>query len=213
MFIALSVLLGLALVGFLYYLWEFGKWEEKIELFSNYQKALVKFHENIVKDKGIDFESKTYLLKNALRISLDSPIKIGEYNPVLNMTTEFVGKINDIVTLNCHDFTETCELFSNVLIQNAGYFEERTQKIQSEIKNPFFLYFLVRKGLFFFLNEIPIVNLIPIGFKDFLTKIFAMIVIINTISSVWLKKEFIYQSIIKLFESIIKPILTWISTL
>ena len=111
-----------------------------------------------------------------------------------------MGIINDIVTLKGYDFTETCQDFDNMLIQNIGAFKDRFQKTQSKIINPIYL---PKNGVSLIFNRIPIVNLTPTKFKDFLSNLLVLMTIVDTLSSLFIKKS--------LLLSIIRQIITWIS--
>ena len=77
---------------------------------------------NAMAGKDIDPKLNHYLLENALKITLDSIIYIRKDYPIWRTSTGIMGIINDIVTLKGYDFTETCQDFDNMLIQNIGAF-------------------------------------------------------------------------------------------
>lgn len=194
------ILLSLAVLGLCNYLKALYGWRAKIEMFSNYRGVLVEFHNKVKEGKGIDPELSDYLLENALKINLDSIVHIRNVQPMLGISTGIINVINDIVMLQCYNLTETCRNFDNMLIQNIGAFKEAHQKTLSKIINPISL---VKNGVYLIFNIIPIVNLTPRKIKDFLSNLFAFVVIVNTLSSLFLKKE--------LLLSTIRQIITWIS--
>ena len=87
-----------------------------------------------------------------------------------------------------------------MLIQNIGAFKDRFQKARSQIINPIYL---VKNGVSFTFNIIPIVNLIPRKIKDFLSNLFVFVSIVDILSSLFIKKQ--------LLLGIIRQIVTWIS--
>ena len=194
------ILLGFALLGFCNYLNKLRTWRAKINMFSNYREVLVEFHNNAMAGKDIDPKLNHYLLENALKITLDSIIYIRKDDPIRRTSTGIMDIINDIVTLKGYDFTETCQDFDNMLIQNIGAFKDRFQKARSQIINPIYL---VKNGVSLTFNIIPIVNLIPTKIKDFLSNLFVFMSIVDTLSSLLIKKS--------LLLSIIRQIITRIS--
>ena len=186
------VLLGFAILGFCDCLKKLYTWRSKIEMFSNYKERLVEFHNKVGEGKGIDSELSTYLLENSLKINSDSIIYIRTSDPVRGISTGFVHDINDIVTLNCYDFTETCQNFVNLLIQNIGAFKDIYQKVRSKTFNPIYL---VKNGVSFIFNSIPIVNLMPTNLKNILIKIFLFLSVIEILLSLFSKKLLIEQII------------------
>ena len=192
------VLLGFAVLGFCDYLKKLYTWGTKIEVFRDYRGSLVAFHNNAVKNNNIDHELSDYLLENALRINLDSIITIRQNYPMLGTSTGIMDIINDIVTLKCYDFTGTCRDFQNMLTSNIGFFENTSQEIRSKIINPIHL---VKNGISFIFNSLPIVKLIPTKIKRFLTTLVAGIYIVETLLSLLSHK------------SLIEQIIEWISEL
>ena len=172
-------------------------------MFSNYRNVLVEFHNSVKEGKDIDPKLSDYLLENALKINLDSIIRIRKNHPMLGISTGIMDEINDIVTLKCYDFTETCQNFDNMLTQNIGAFKERHQKTLSKIINPISPIYFLKNGVSIILNIIPIVNLFPRKIKDFLSNLFVFMSIVNTVLSLFLKKSFLL--------SIIRQIITWVS--
>ena len=161
-------------------------------MFTNYKERLVIFHNNAVENNNIDHESGDYLLENAVKIFMDSIVYIKKYNPISGLTTGFMDEINDIVTFNCYDFTETCRKNINSLTMTIGFLENTTQEIRSKIINPIHL---VKNGVSLIFNNIPIVNLIPTKFKDFLCNLFVFISIVETLLSLFSQKPLIEQII------------------
>ena len=186
------VLLVFVILGFCDYLRELYTWGSKIEMFRDYKQRLVIFHNNAVENDNIDHESGDYLLENALKIFKNSMVHYKKYHPVTGLTTGFMDEINDIVTLNCDDFTETCRANINSLTMTIGFLENTTQEIRSKIINPIHL---VKKGVSVIFNNIPIVNLIPTKFKDFLCNLFVLISIVETLLSLFSQKLLIEQII------------------
>ena len=80
-----------------------------------------------------------------------------------------------------------------------GYFKDVFQKTCSKIINPIYL---VKNGVSFILNSIPIVNLIPTKFKNFLSNLFVVISTVETLLSLFAQKS--------LLLSIVKQIIVWI---
>ena len=186
------VLLGFAILGFCDCLRELYTWVSKIEMFRDYKQRLVIFHNNAVENNNFDHESGDYLLENALKIYMDSMVHYKIYHPITGLTTGFMDEINDIVTFNCDDFTETCRANINSLTMTIGFLENTTQEIRSKIINPIHL---VKKGVSLIFNSIPIVNLIPTKFKDFLCNLFVFISIVETLLSLFSQKLLIEQII------------------
>ena len=186
------VLLVFVILGFCDDLRELYTWGSKIEMFRDYKQRLVIFHNNAVENDNIDHESGDYLLENALKIFKNSMVHYKKYHPVTGLTTGFMDEINDIVTLNCDDFTETCRANINSLTMTIGFLENTTQEIRSKIINPIHL---VKKGVSVIFNNIPIVNLIPTKFKDFLCNLFVLISIVETLLSLFSQKLLIEQII------------------
>ena len=193
-------LLGFAILGLYDCLKKLYTGQKKIEMFRDYRASLVAFHNNAVENNNIDHQLSDYLLENAMKIYMDSIVYIKKYHPISGLTTGFMDEINDIVTLNCYDFTKTCRDFQNMLTNNIGFLENTTQEIRSKIINPIHL---VKNGVSVIFNNIPIVNLIPTKFKDFLSNLFAFISIIETLLSLLSQKSLIL--------SIIGQIKKWIS--
>ena len=194
------VLLGFAILGLYDCLKKLYTWHEKIKIFSNYRERLVEFHNNVIENNNIDPELSIYLSENALKISSDSISTIRTIHPMWRISTGITHLINDIVTLNCDDFTETCQNFDNMLIQNIGAFKDVSQKVRSKTFNPIYL---VKNGVSIIFNSIPIVNLVPTKIKHFLSNLFVFMSIVDTLSSLLLKKS--------LLLSIMRQIITWIS--
>ena len=194
------VLLGFAVLGFCDYLKKLYTLGTKIEMFRDYRRGLVAFHNSTVENNNIDHELSDYLLENAMKIYMDSIVYIQKYHPISGLTTGFMDEINDIVTLNCYDFTKACRDFQNMLTNNIGFLENTTQEIRSKIINPIHL---VTNGVSLIFNSIPIVNLIPTKLKDFFSKIFVFISIVETLLSLFSQKS--------LLQSIIRQITEWIS--
>ena len=117
---------------------------------------------------------------------------------MLGISTGIMDIINDIVTLDCHDFTGTCRDFQNMLTNNIGFFENTSQEIRSKIINPIHL---VKNGVFLIFNSLPIVKLIPTKIKRFLTTLVAGIYLVETLLSLLSHK------------SLIEQIIEWISQL
>ena len=186
------VLLVFAILGFCDCLRELYTWVSKIEMFMNYKERLVIFHNNAVENNNFDHESGDYLLENALKIYMDSMVHYKIYHPITGLTTGFMDEINDIVTLNCDDLTKTCRENINSLTMTIGYLKNTTQEIRSKIINPIHL---VKKGVSLIFNSIPIVNLIPTKFKDFLCNLFVFISIVETLLSLFSQKLLIEQII------------------
>ena len=197
----LLILLGLAALGFCDYLKQLYTWNEKIEMFSNYVNRLVEFHSDTMAGKDIDPELPVYLLRNSVKITMDSIVYVKKYHPITGLTTGVMDEINDIVTFNCSPdyFTKRCETITNMLIMTIGFFENISQEIRSKIFNPIYL---LKNGVSVIFN-LPIVNLIPTKFKDFLSNLFAFISIVETLLSLFSQKSLIL--------SIIKQITEWIS--
>ena len=193
------VLLVFAILGFCAYLMELSNWGKKIELFSNYRQRLVEFHNNIRNGTGAPPELRDYLSENALRINLDSVVTLETIHPLLRISTGITQLINDIITGKTHDFTQSCQEFDNMLTQNIGFFKDRHQQIRSKLFNPIHL---VKGGVSLILNSIPIVNLIPTNLKDFLSKLFIGISIIETLLSLFSQKS--------LLLSLAQQIRSWI---
>ena len=194
------VLLGFAILGFCDCLKKLYTWGSKIEMFSDYRERLVEFHNNVKEGKDFNHELSYYLLENALKINLDSIIHIRKNHPMLGISTGIMNEINDIVTLKCYNFTEACQDFDNMLIQNIGAFKKAHQETRSKIINPIHL---VKNGVFLIFNSIPIVNLIPTNLKNLLIKIFLFISVVETLLSLFAQKS--------LLLSIIRQITEWIS--
>lgn len=191
------VLLGFAVLGFCDCLKKLHTWGSKIEMFSDYRERLVEFHNNVKESKDFNPELSDYLLENALKINLDSIIRIRKNHPMLGISTGIMNEINDIVTLKCYNFTEDCRDFDNMLVQNIGAFKNKHQETQSKIINPIHL---VKNGVFFIFNNIPIVNLIPTNLKNLLIKIFLFISAIETLLSLFSQKLLIEQIIERISE-------------
>ena len=199
------VLLGFTILGFCDFLKKLYTYKTKIDIFSDYRKVLVEFYHNFQENGDVDLELSDYLLENALRINKDSIIQIRTSDPVIGdpvtgISTGVINVINDIVTLRCYDFTGTCQNLNNVLLQNIGAFKDIFQKTQFQIINPISL---VKNGVFFIFNNIPIVNLISTKLKNFLYKLFVVISIVETLLSLFSQKS--------LIQSIIRQITEWIS--
>lgn len=186
------VLLVFVILGFCDYLRELYTWGSKIEMFRDYKQRLVIFHNNAVENDNIDHESGDYLLENALKIFKNSMVHYKKYHPVTGLTTGFMDEINDIVTLNCYDLTKACRENINSLTMTIGYLKNTTQEIRSKIINPIHL---VKNGVSLIFNSIPIVNLIPTKFKDFLCNLFVFISIVETLLSLFSQKLLIEQII------------------
>ena len=186
------VLLGFAILGFCDCLRELYTWVSKIEMFRDYKKTLVVFHNNAVENNNIDHELSDYLLENALKISMDSMVHYKKYHPITGLTTGFMDEINDIVSFNCDDFTETCRANINSLTMTIGFLENTAQEIRSKIFHPIHL---VKNGVSVIFNNIPIVNLIPTKFKNFLCNLFVFISIVETLLSLFSQKLLIEQII------------------
>ena len=186
------VLLGFAILGFCNYLKKLYTYHAKIEMFSNYRDRLVGFHNDTMAGKDIEPEVPEYLLRNAVKIFMDSIVYIKKYHPISGLTTGVIDEINDIVTLNCYDLTETCRNKSNMLTMTIGCFENISQEIRSKIFNPIAL---VKNGASLIFNGIPIVNLIPTKVKDFLCNLFVFISIVETLLSLFSQKLLIEQII------------------
>ena len=165
-------------------------------MFSNYREVLVEFHNNVEGGKGVNPDLSYYLLENALKITSDSIIHIRKNHPMWGISTGIMDEINDIVTLKGYDFTGTCQDFESMLIQNIGAFKDRLQKTRSKIINPIDL---IKNGVSLIFNSIPIVKLIPTKFKNFLSNLFVVISIVETLLSLFTQM------------SIIRQIITWIS--
>ena len=152
--------------------------------------------------KNIDTEVCLYLLKNSIKIYMDSIIYIKKYHPITGLTTGLIDEIDDIVRLNYYldNFTERCQRIISMLIMTIGFFENISQEIRSKIFNPINL---VKNGVSFIFNSIPIVDLIPTKFKDFLSNLFAFISIVETLLSLVSQKSLIL--------SITRQITEWIS--
>ena len=198
----LLILLGLAVLGFCDYLKQLYTWGKKIEMFSNYANRLVEFRDDAMADKDIDTEVCLYLLKNSVKIYMDSIIYIKKYHPITGLTTGLIDEIDDIVRLNCspHNFAERCQRIISMLIMTIGFFENISQEIRSKIFNPIEI---LKNGVSLIFNGIPIVNLIPTNFKDFLSNLFAFISIVETLLSLFSQKSLIL--------SITRQITEWIS--
>ncbi|RKU26949.1 hypothetical protein C6497_12965 [Candidatus Poribacteria bacterium] len=182
------ILLGFAVLGFCDYLKKLYTWHAKVKLFSNYRERLVVFHNNVIEGEDIDIELSDFLSENAIKIHLDSIVKITMSHPIQRVSTGIVHLINDIVTRNCYDFTATCKDFENMLTQNIGTFKNMFQQILFKTFNPIDL---VKNGVTFILNIIPIINLIPTKIKGFLSTLFAAISIIETLLSLFSQKPLI----------------------
>lgn len=194
------VLLGFALLGFCNYFKTLYKCGLKIEFFNEYRNALVVFHNKYVEGNKFDHELSHYLLKNAVKIQIDSIVSITVVHPPFGISTEIVDIIKDIVSLKCHDFTGTCRDVGNMLSMNIGTFENMLDNTRSKIFNPIHL---VRNGISLILNMLPIVNLIPRKIKGFLSDLFIFITAVDTISSVVMKRQILLD--------FIRQIPTWIS--
>ena len=190
------VLLGFAILGFYDYLKKLYTWGTKIELFSNYREKLAIFHNNTINNEVINRELSDYLLENALKIKLDSIIQIRIDHPMWRVSTGMMTLINDIVTGDYYNFTETCRNFENMLTQNIGAFKNQLQETRSKIINPIRL---IKNGVFLIFDIIPIVNLFPKKIKGFLYNLFWGISIVETLLSLFTQM------------SIIRQIITWIS--
>ena len=185
------VLLGLALLGLCNYLKTLHALSGKIKMFSNYRNALAEFHNNAKEGKDIPTELSDYLLENAVKITLDSVVRMTTYEPILGISTGIVNTINNIVSGECHEFTRTCKNVDNMLTNSIGAFKDIKQKILSKIINPISPIHFLKNGVSIILNIIPIVNLTPRKIKDFLSNLFVFIGIVNTILSLYLKKSFL----------------------
>ena len=194
------VLLGFALLGFCNYFKTLYKYGLKIELFNEYRNALAAFHNKYVEDNKIDHESSHYLLKNAVKIEIDSIVSIKAVHPPFGISTGIVDILKDVVSLKSHNFTETCQDVGNMLSMNIGTFENMLDDTRSKIFNPIHL---VRNGISLILNMLPIVNLIPTKIKGFLSDLFIFITAVDTISSVVMKRQILLD--------FIRQIPTWIS--
>ena len=192
------VLSGFAVLGFCNYWKKLRTWGAKINMFSNYRSVLAEFHNNVMEGKDINPELSDYLLENAPKINLDSIIHISTRDP-LSISTGAVPVINDIVTFQCYDFTETCQTFQNMLTQNIGFFKDQCQVTRSKIINPIHL---VKNGVSLIFNSIPVVNLIPTKFKNFLFNLFIVISVVETLLSLFSLKS--------LLLSIGEQIMTWV---
>ena len=194
------VLLGFAVLGFCDCLKKLYTWSKKIDVFSNYRERLVAFHNNVRENNDFDSELSDYLLENALKINLNSIIRMNQNRQMLGISTGMMNIINDIVTRDCYDFTETCRNFHNVLTQNIGFFKDKFQETRSKIINPIYL---VKNGVSLIFNRIPIVNRLSIKFKDFFLNLFVLISVVETLLSLFSQKS--------LIQSIIRQITEWIS--
>ena len=121
--IATFVLLGFALLGFFNYFKTLYKYRLKIDFFYEYRKALVAFHKEYITNNNIDHEFRDYLLKNVVKIEIDSVVSIKEVHPLLRFSKGFVDIIKEIVSLNSHNFTKTCQDVDDLLSMNIGMFE------------------------------------------------------------------------------------------
>ena len=171
-------------------------------MFSDYRGVLAGFHNNVREGRGIDLELRDYLLENALKINLDSIIHIRIDHPMWRVSTGMLTLINEIVTGDCYNFTETCQNFDTMLVQNIGAFKNHFQETRSQIINPISL---VKNGVFLIFDIIPIVNLIPTRIKGFLFSLFAFISIVETLLSFLSQKSLLF--------SIIGQITAWVSPL
>ena len=197
--IATFVLLGFALLGFCNYFKTLDKYGLKIKFFNEYRNALVAFHDKYVEDNKFNHELSHYLLKNAVKIQIDSIVSITAVHPPFGISTEIVDIIKDIVSLKCHDFTGTCRDVGNMLSMNIGTFENILDDTRSKIFHPTHP---IKNGIFLILNMLPIVKLIPIKIKGFLSGLFIFITAVDTISSVVMKRQILLD--------FIRQIPTWI---
>ena len=185
------VLLGFAIFGLYDYFKKLYTWDKKIEMFCNYKEKLVEFHNNVIENDHIDIELRRYLLENALKIKLDSIILMRIDHPRWRISTELIGIINDIVSVE-YNFTETCRNFESMLTQNIGAFKNKYQETRSQIISPVSL---VKNGAFLILKIIPIVNRMPTNIKNLFIKIFLFISVIETLLSLFNQKLLIEQII------------------
>lgn len=193
-------MLGFSILGLYDCLKKLYTWRAKINMFSNYREKLVIFHNNVIEGKSIDTELSDYLSENAIKIQLDSISTITMIHPISRVSTGIVHLINDIVTRNCYDFTETCITFQNMLTQNIGIFKDVYKQTLRRTFNPIYL---IKNGVSLIFNIIPIINLIPTKIKSFLSILFAAISIVETLLSLFSQKPLIL--------TIIRKITEWIS--
>ena len=122
------VLLVFAILGFCDCLKKLYTSGSKIEMFTDYKGRLVIFHNNAVQNNNIDHELGDYLLENAMKIYLDSLIKIKIDHPRWGVSTGMIDLISEIVTGDCYNFTETCQKIENMLTLNIGYLKINLKK-------------------------------------------------------------------------------------
>ncbi len=196
----IATLLGFALLGFYNYFNTLGKHGLKIELFNEYRNALVAFYNKYVADNKIDGELRHYLLENVHEVYSYSGASISESNAYSNFSRDIQSEIINIVNFRCYNFTESCNNVESILIVCIGAFKKECQNIRSKIFNPIHL---VRNGISLILNMLPIVNRIPRKITGFLSDLFIFITVVDTISSVVMKKKFLLD--------LVRQIPTWIS--
>ena len=172
------VLLGFALLGFCNYFKTLYKYGLKIELFNEYRNALVAFHNKYVENNKIDHELRHYLLKNVVKIEIDSIVSIKAVHPPFGISTGIVDIIQDIVSFKSHNFSEACQDVGDMLSMNIGMFENILDDTRSKIFNPIHL---VRNGISLILNMLPIVKLVPTKIKGFLSDLFIFITVVDEV--------------------------------
>ena len=187
------VLLGFALLGFCNYLKSLYICRSKIEFFSEYRNALIEFHNKYVEDNEIDSKLYDYLLENVHEVNSYSGASISERNAYYSFSRDILSEIINIVNFKCYNFTESCQNVQSILTVCIGALKKGCQNIRSKIINPIHL---VKNGVSTLFSIIPIVRLIPTRITDILSSVFFYMTVVDTISSLVLKKQ-ILQDFVK----------------
>ena len=187
------VLLGFALLGFCSYLKSLYRCGSKIKFFNEYRNALGTFHNRYVEDNEIDSELSDYLLENAHKVNSNTGASINESNAYYRFSRDILSEIINIVNFRCYNFTESCQNVQSILTVCIGALKEGHQNTRSKIINPMHL---VKNGVTTLFRIIPIVRLIPTRITNILSSVFFYMTVIDTISSLVLKKQ-ILQDLVK----------------